>query len=208
MAVLALSPSAGVLWYCPPVILAAAGLRYARAWHRRALMTAVGAFVMFISSMTIFKGDPAWGPRYLTPIFAALWLYAPEGWTRFPRRLSLALLAAGVLVQLLALTVDPHRLYVERSLPSAFGAVAPVLYFDPRNAHLANRSREIVEIWEARHDHPAESRPHLHRLLRFRCSISYRGAGRNPPLQDIEYVPSVVGQPDLPAACGAPRQPR
>ncbi len=159
MAVLALSPAAGVLWYCPPVILAAAGVRYAPAWHRKALMTAVGAFVMFISSMTIFKGDPAWGPRYLTPLFAAVWLYAPEGSTRFPKRVSLALLAAGVLVQVLALSVDPHRLYVERSLPSAFGAIAPVLYFDPRNAHLPNRPREIVEIWEARHDYPPEFSP-------------------------------------------------
>jgi len=67
--------------------------------------------------------------------------------------------AGGVLVQVLALSVDPHRLYVERSLPSAFGAIAPVLYFDPRNAHLPNRPREIVEIWEARHDYPPEFSP-------------------------------------------------
>ena len=151
---LALSPSAGVVWYCPAVVVALRG-----AWHqpRRlclALLVAVTGFTLFVASMSIFKGDPAWGPRYFMPVYAVLWLWAPDGARVLNRSLCVALIAVSVLVQALSLTVDPHRLYVERTLPSAFGAVAPLLYFDPSNAHLLQRPREIVEIWRARRNTP------------------------------------------------------
>jgi hypothetical protein len=46
----------------------------------------------------------------------------------------------------LALSVDPHRLYIERGLPSAFYYdISPWLYFHPAVSHLPNRPREIVE---------------------------------------------------------------
>jgi hypothetical protein len=57
------------------------------------------------------------------------------------------MLSLSFIVQLLALSVDPYRLYVELS-----AATNPVIYFNPRHAHLVNRPREIVEIWRARHD--------------------------------------------------------
>jgi hypothetical protein len=63
---------------------------------------------------------------------------------------TIVLLALGMTVQLGALAVDPHRLYIEHSLPSAFGALRPRLYFAPEHAHLPNRPREILEIWRHR----------------------------------------------------------
>jgi hypothetical protein len=150
LAALAISPSAGVLWYCPPVVLAAIGCWRRAGRLRGPLLAALAVFVLFIASMTIFKGDWAWGPRYLTPVFALLWLFAPDGAAGLPRRAVAILLAAGLLVQVLALSVEPQRLYIQRDLPSAFGAMAPILYFDTRNAHLVNRPREIAEIWRLR----------------------------------------------------------
>lgn len=149
-AALLLSPSAGLLWYCPPVVLGLVGLSRSDARFRGSLATAIVIFGLFITSITIFKGDPAWGPRYFTPVYAWLWLLAPRGAESMGRTLTRLLVVAGVLVQLAALAVDPHRLYVERNLPSMFGAVAPILYFDPQNAHLLNRPREMGEIWHAR----------------------------------------------------------
>jgi hypothetical protein len=155
----ALSPGAGVWWYCPTLILSIAGFTI---WYRRekrfttALALAAAVFVFFFACFPFYKGDPTWGPRYLTPIFAWGWVLVPAGAARMGRLLVASLLAAGFLVQGLALSVDPHRLYVERSLPSGFNAVAPWLYFNPRISHLLNRPREIGEILGAR-DRPAEA---------------------------------------------------
>lgn len=146
----AFSPGAGLLFYCPPILIGIPGIA---SWLRResriagaALVLACGVFTLFVASLSIFKGDPAWGPRYLTPLVAVVWLAAPDGARLIRRPTVRALLLAGLVVQLLGLSVDPHRLYVELGLPSAFGAVFPELYFDPAVAHLVNRPREILEI--------------------------------------------------------------
>ncbi|WP_406696699.1 hypothetical protein V5E97_37510 [Singulisphaera sp. Ch08] len=150
---LAFSPGTGVFLYCPPLLICLYGIR---AWYRDerwfclTVLAATTIFVLFVSSMTIFKGDPSWGPRYLTPVFALLWIFAPAGARLLPQRLVATLLALGLVVQLGALSVDPHRLYLERRLPSAFYLQAPWLYFDPAISHLANRPREIIEILAAR----------------------------------------------------------
>ena len=79
---MSVSLSAGVPFYNPAILICLSGLR---AWWSReklfclSLSMAIAVFILFISSLTFFKGDPAWGPRYLTPIFAVLWLFAPAG---------------------------------------------------------------------------------------------------------------------------------
>lgn len=154
---LAISPAAGVFWYCPPFLLACFGLR---AWCRQeqllgaAVLLANAIFVAFIASLTIFKGDPAWGPRYVTPVFALFWLFTPAGVAALGKRLTTVLLLLGLTVQLLGLSVDPHRLYFERNLHSAFYYREPWRYLDPRIGHLVNRPREILEI--AVNSRPAE----------------------------------------------------
>jgi hypothetical protein len=147
---LSASPGCGFLWYCPPVLLGLCGM--VEMWRRgerrvpAAVLLASLIFIGFHCFVTFFKGDPAWGPRYLTPWYGLLWLFAPAGAALLRRRLVGALLTAGVVVQVLALAVDPHRLLIERSLPSAFGASLPWLYFRPEIAQLVQRPREIVEI--------------------------------------------------------------
>ena len=145
----ALSLGAGVWIYFPPVLIALYGIRGwfgAEKWLCVASLTATVIFVGFISTITFFKGDPAWGPRYLTPIFALFWIFVPAGVRFLRRKFAVALLAAGLMVQLAALSVDPHRLYIEHRLPSSFYLVTPWVYFHPGISHLVNRPREIVEI--------------------------------------------------------------
>src|SRR5579884_846369 len=143
------SPGCGVFWYCPPVLLSLVGLA---AWWRRqrwfclAMAASSIIFVVFFSFLVFFKGDLAWGPRYLTPIFAALWIFVPAAARRVRPRLVGAVLAAGIAVQLLGLSVDPHRLYLQRNLWSRFYVVDPWVYFDPAVSHLVNRPREIIQI--------------------------------------------------------------
>jgi hypothetical protein len=149
----ALSPGSCVWWYCPTLLLGAAGFF---VWYRQercfatALAVAAAVFTLFFATFPFYKGDPTWGPRYLTPLFAWGWLLVPAGAARLRRPLVTAILAAGLFVQGLALSVDPHRLYVQLGLPSGFGAVYPWLYFDSHVSHLLNRPREIREVLEAR----------------------------------------------------------
>jgi hypothetical protein len=156
LAVLSISPAAGLLWYCPSVLLPFEGLRRERAANSRivhALAASGLVFFGFIASLSFSKGDPAWGPRYLTSLYAALWLFAPDGARRFGLRDTAVLLTLGFVVQILALSVDPERLLLERRVPSMFGAEYPSLYFDVRLAGLLNRPREIVEVWRLRNQH-------------------------------------------------------
>jgi hypothetical protein len=149
------SLSTGVFYYNPPIVVCLSGL--AGWWNSerlfcRSLMVAIAVFVLFISSLTFFKGDPAWGPRYLTPIFAILWIFAPSGARLVRRWVLVAVLGLGLVVQIGALCIDPHRLYIEHGLPGAFYLSHPGLYFNPTISHLINRPREIAEVLLSRSD--------------------------------------------------------
>jgi len=149
---LAFSFGTGVLYYSPALVIAYGGIRRSYRSEKlacRSILAATGVFVFFISLLTCFKGDPAWGPRYLTPIFAVLWIWAPAGARVLRWGVVQALLVAGFVVQLGALSIEHHRLYIERSLPSVFSGSNPGLYFHPSLSHLINRPREIVEVYLA-----------------------------------------------------------
>ncbi len=152
LAALLISPAAGAFFYNPALWICVLGLR-ARHRSRRlfysSLWAAIAVFVLFICSLTFFKGDTAWGPRYLTPIFAVLWIMAPDG-SRVMRRPAVAtLLVAGLLVQIGALSIHPCRLHLKRGLPCDYFISIPILYFHPEMSHLLNRPREIVEVLAA-----------------------------------------------------------
>jgi hypothetical protein len=152
---MSLSLGAGVPFYNPPILICLFGLR---AWWSGeklfclSLSVAIAVFILVISSLTFFKGDPAWGPRYLTPIFAILWIFAPAGSRLVRKWVVVAALGLGLVVQINALCIDPHRLYVEHGLPSSFYVSAPGLYFNPAISHLLNRPREIVEVLSSQRD--------------------------------------------------------
>jgi hypothetical protein len=153
--VLLFSPGGGIPWYCPTIVLSLLGMWAWRRGNRAFVATMAAAclgFFLFISSLIYFKGDIGWGPRYLTPMFAVLWVFVPAAAAVRTLRTAAIYLGLGFIVQLLGMSVDPHRLYVERGLPSAFYSVAPWLYFHPAAAHIVNRPREIIEVFAARNE--------------------------------------------------------
>jgi hypothetical protein len=162
LASLIASPGCGMVWYCPPVFLGLYGLATKTAdavRFRTALVVALGVLGLFVSWLTYFKGDISWGPRYLTPVFAVLWLFAPVGFRHLGRVRGRLLLAAGLAVQLLGLAVDPHRLYAVENLGGGFYNEYPWGYFALRASHLPNRLREIRDVLTREPDPTAEVMP-------------------------------------------------
>jgi hypothetical protein len=144
-----IGPSSGSLWYFPPIILCAAGIwnwLQSPKWLTAAAAVAmIVAVVGFCSLLAFYKGGVCWGPRYLTPVFAMTWLFAPSGVALLGKRPARLLLLAGVGVQVLALAVVPERLHLERRVPSGFFYVNPWLYLRPEIGHVFNRPREVFD---------------------------------------------------------------
>ena len=111
---LTISSGKGIVWYAPPIVLAAAALR--PFWRRHPAEAIVCAAValahlLFYSRLRFWHGDWAWGPRFLLIAlpFAMLPLAALlEGLRARPWRLALVggVIAAGVGVQLLGTGVN------------------------------------------------------------------------------------------------------
>ncbi|HUY32039.1 MAG TPA: hypothetical protein VMV69_04600 [Pirellulales bacterium] len=146
---LVFSPGIGVLWYWPPVVIGVVGLK---AWNRRdpglcaAAVAASLIYFGFIATLSFFGGEPAWGPRYLTPAIGLLWLFLPAGAALMKRHMVVGLLMAGAIAQIMGLSVETLRLYLERPFVPGYMFEAPLLYFHPAASHLFQRPREIWEI--------------------------------------------------------------
>lgn len=146
---LLVSPAVGMFWYCPPVLLGLGGL--ASSFRQRwavalAMAAACLIFFGFVASIRFFKGDLSWGPRYLTPLFAVLWLLAPRA-RAWPRWLVVQLLVLGLLVQLLAVSVAAQRLYIQkRWFPEVSEQWETWFNLSPLPAQLLNRPVEIGEV--------------------------------------------------------------
>jgi hypothetical protein len=147
---LLVSPAAGMFFFCPALLLSIRGLqrewKCSRLWPGSVLLAGLG-FLLFFSCISFFKGDISWGPRYLTPLFALLWLFVPAGVGSLPAGRKQAVLALGLLIQLLGLCTDPHRLYIEKNFPSGAYISNPWVYFNPQISHLWHRPREIWSIF-------------------------------------------------------------
>lgn len=127
------SPGKGILFYSPPIILTAWGIR--PLWRRAPfLIAAVGAtcaiHLAIVSSLSFFGGDWSWGPRYLVPLLplcALVWPFVR--WNGVRHRVAVAAVAAGILVQMLAVSLDHQRYFFERELAPFFWADSEWYYF-------------------------------------------------------------------------------
>jgi hypothetical protein len=146
---LLVSPACGAVWYCPPVILGLAGVirayRSDRVWAG-SIMIACAGFFASICAFAFFKGNIAWGPRYLTPVFAVLWLFTPAAAAVAGRVRTRLLLGLGVIVQLLALATDPHRVYIVDKFPPDLLFMDYAFYYDLRTSHVLARPAEIWDV--------------------------------------------------------------
>lgn len=69
------SPGWGLIWYCPVVLLAFAGIRKAHGAYSLevlAIMAMFAAFLLLHSYFVDWSGGWAWGPRYLLPSLPGL----------------------------------------------------------------------------------------------------------------------------------------
>lgn len=152
------SPGKSLFLYSPPAILGIVGLwrlRRQEPWLFRAAAAAVLTHFALISSLSFFGGDWCWGPRYFVPVLPLLALGMPVAvaW-RGCRRIAAGLLVAtGCCVQLLAVSVDHHRFFYARSLPTFFWYTRPTYYFE--HSALFARPSEVVDM--IRHGVPEEA---------------------------------------------------
>jgi hypothetical protein len=141
------SPGKSVVWYCPPILLTIWGfgsLRRRAPWLALAVLATSAVHFALISSLRFFGGDWAWGPRYLgvlVPVLALSWPFVD--WGRLRRVEAKALVAAGLVVQLLAVSVDHQRFFFQREL-SPFFWLDPWAYF--RRSALAARPGEVASL--------------------------------------------------------------
>jgi len=81
------------------------------------------ALVLFLSCICFVGGDWCWGPRYLT-VLLPLWALALPflELDRAKRKLSVALVCMGLLVQVMALSLENQRLFFENGFRDYFWA--------------------------------------------------------------------------------------
>jgi hypothetical protein len=157
---LLVSPGKSVFLYSPPLILGILGFRELR---RRApqLVAAITLasliLISFISCISFAGGDWCWGPRYLTPLLP-LWalgfpftidfdVYRNSARRNNVRRnLAVGLIGAGLIVQVLALSVETQRFFFERNLEDFFWARDSWFYFE--NSALVARVGEVASLNE------------------------------------------------------------
>jgi hypothetical protein len=157
-----ISPGAGAIWYWPPLVIALYGLMVSsrgEPWLAPWLVAASAIYLAFIATLTFFAGEPAWGPRYLTPLFGLLWLFAPAATSALKRVTIAGLLAAGLLVQVAGLSVETTRFFFQHHGANVNHLFDLGFYLRPADSKLLNRPREIVEILSERGPPPPSFTP-------------------------------------------------
>jgi hypothetical protein len=140
------SPGKSIVLFSPPVVLAAAGafgmLRRAPTLTVAILLVSLihGALVL---QLTFFGGDWCWGPRYLL-VLVPLWaLAAPFAAAHLRPVVVIGVLAAGLSVQVLAVSVDHQRFFFHHDLRPHFW-LDQWAYF--KRSQLLDRPRELVTV--------------------------------------------------------------
>ena len=198
---LGISLGTGVFFYNPTLLISLVGFR---SWYRpeRVFALAVAAattvFVLFISLLSFFKGDPAWGPRYLTPIFAVWWIFAPAGSRLLYRWVIVAALGLGLVVQLGALSVDPLRLRVDRaSVAKRYMAHLRDLLLSLVLSPGQPPPRDHRSLLDERRDGPVQVPRTGHRCRHHDRAPPRDGTRGDPQESCPEFLSAVVDQPEL-----------
>jgi len=144
-----LSPGKSIFLYTPPLVLALWGLR--RLCQRSlqlgvAIVACSTIVVLFISCIAFAGGDWCWGPRYLVVLLPLLALGFPFVCmkSRFRRALVMTIVAVGLMIQVLALSVENQRFFFARGLDDFFWAEDRWFYF--RHSAFVARATELISL--------------------------------------------------------------
>lgn len=174
---LTISPAKSVFLYSPPLVLALLGLRRLMSRVPDRFAPVVACLILHVGLISFLKfwaGEWAWGPRYLVASLPLACIGLPYGWSsrKRPWRVSL-MCGAGFVVQLLAVSVDHQRYYVERGLEPFFWMDESTMYTD---SPLAARPAELIAVLEGR------GREHVRALVPGPRPISMTSTIFGPPL--------------------------
>jgi hypothetical protein len=147
---LLVSPGKSIFLYSPPIVLCIMGMR--SLWRRQreiavAILLASLLLVLFLSCICFVGGDWCWGPRYLA-VLVPLWAltFPFISFNRVRRELAVAIIGVGVLVQVMALSVDTQRFFLEKEFHDYFWAEDHWVYF--KCSALFTRLGETVSLSE------------------------------------------------------------
>ncbi len=135
------SPGGGIIWYCPPTIMAILGFSKAaktRIIESFLIAFVFGAFLMLHSAVPYWEGGWAWGPRYLLPALPAVMALTALIEAK-PARLLVALGFVGFLLNAPTLISYYERYYAEAAEQ---GSPHTTLLWSPARAPL-------LHIWGA-----------------------------------------------------------
>ena len=148
---LAVSPAKSVFLYSPTGLLAILGLRelMRQAPSRFApLVACLVIHLALVSSLKFWAGEWAWGPRYMVASLPLACIGLPYAWPLINRRVVTALICAlGLGVQLLGISVDHQRYYVERGFTAYFWLDETSMY---RDSPLFARPFELMSVIDGR----------------------------------------------------------
>jgi hypothetical protein len=177
---LAVSPGKSIILFSPPVILAIIG---ARGLFKRApvLVAAVGLIslihVLLVIQLPFFGGDWCWGPRYLL-VLLPLWALAfPFATQVLGRRVVGIIVTLGLVVQLMGISIDHQRFFLERDFRPYFW-LDPWVYF--KHSQLFARAQELFVL--VRDGVPVDAtlprrRSRTRRRVRRRTAVPASGCG-------------------------------
>lgn len=131
---LLVSPGKSVFLYSPPLLIGLLGIGQLR--RRKPLLVAVigissALLLAFLSCIAFAAGDWCWGPRYLAPLlpmWALAFPFLPQ--VKWKKQLAVALIGVGCVVQVMALSVENQRFFLERGLNDFFWAEQPWFYME------------------------------------------------------------------------------
>lgn len=165
---LMLSPGKGFFLYSPIAVLFIFAIRNFYKKNKGltiAFLTLITASVLFHSKYTVWHGDWAWGPRYLTVLTPFLMIPLGELFENGSIRKSLCIKVAvmllftvSILVQLSAVTVNLNKYFIKNQIPAR--NIPNHIYFEPRYLPIKEQFKFVVEIAKKiRYYTPPEIRP-------------------------------------------------
>ena len=152
---LAVSPGKSIVLFSPPVLLALVG---ARGLFKRAplLVASVGLISLIHSLLVVqlsfFGGDWCWGPRYLIVLLPLWALAVPFAAENLRRGIIGSIVTIGIVVQLMGISIDHQRFFLDRDFPPYFW-LDQWVYF--KHSQFLARPQELLAL--ARDGVPADA---------------------------------------------------